>query len=504
MRKITQCLKEYSKTSLLVLSLLVSSLSSLLSFLPANAATAYDEVIQTISEPIISSPYGTPCEVNLATSWFTILSDYATVNGGTAQTMVDHINNNETGWAVTVQTSYYDTAYKELHIYQWNDSTPLEFSTIDGHPALYSFSSFNEAEIACNDANPEGYIYRAPSSWSGQPIAQGQFEGGEYGGNMHQQNPWFINQPINYPSGYEGGIPPDTGTPVSNKLRPIIGYVVNDKNLKTLYKNDIPTIGAVENFKIRYEIEQKQEDDTYLVLEDLTKIAEKNQLVQEWDLPEHGQYKIKVSFEHPGVPYIGFPEEIELLTSSYPITIDGGQSNSENVTCDEQGECVEAALYEDCSAHNISITTWSGGPEFSIPSTESIGCSITNFGKWLINSITWLFTPSANVMKDVFGDSSENFKDGTGLSSVITAPIESFESMLTAGCTPISLPLPFVGESLSLPCMTDFYTNHLGAFYTMYQTVVSGAIAYYVLVNIFAMVKGFKDPENDKIEVAKL
>jgi hypothetical protein len=52
--------------------------------------------------------------------------------------------------------------------------------------------------------------------------------------------------------------------------------------------------------------------------------------------------------------------------------------------------------------------------------------------------------------------------------------------------------------------MTAIYNKHFGSIFTLYQTITTGFIAYWVAVRIFALIKGFKDPEDDKIEVMDL
>lgn len=93
-----------------------------------------------------------------------------------------------------------------------------------------------------------------------------------------------------------------------------------------------------------------------------------------------------------------------------------------------------------------------------------------------------------------------------GLTSIIAAPLAMLNTISTSGyaCEAIDLPMPFVGEDLVLPCLTEVYEDHFGGVFDVYQTVVTGVIGYFVIVGILNTVKGFKDPENDKIEVLKL
>lgn len=101
----------------------------------------------------------------------------------------------------------------------------------------------------------------------------------------------------------------------------------------------------------------------------------------------------------------------------------------------------------------------------------------------------------------------DNFtsQDNGGISSIITAPLQAISGLVSATCTPITLPLPYLdNKTIVLPCMSAIYQEHFGAFFTIYQTIIFGALAYRMLVSIFMMIQGFKNPDDDKIEVVDL
>lgn len=103
--------------------------------------------------------------------------------------------------------------------------------------------------------------------------------------------------------------------------------------------------------------------------------------------------------------------------------------------------------------------------------------------------------------KDLF----TNFTtDNHGLTGVITAPLELIRNLASNTCQPLVLPLPFVNENLTLPCLSSIYQQHFPAFLTMYHVIISALIGYKICISIFFMVKGFKDPGEDKIEVLDL
>lgn len=94
--------------------------------------------------------------------------------------------------------------------------------------------------------------------------------------------------------------------------------------------------------------------------------------------------------------------------------------------------------------------------------------------------------------------------DTHGLTAVITAPLSLIESITSSACSPLVIPLPYVHKDLTLPCMSNIYSNYFGSFLSIYQSITFGIVAYWVLVRIFNLVKDFKNPDHDEIEVLDL
>lgn len=94
--------------------------------------------------------------------------------------------------------------------------------------------------------------------------------------------------------------------------------------------------------------------------------------------------------------------------------------------------------------------------------------------------------------------------DTFGLTSIITAPLNLIGSITSSSCSPLGLSVPFVDSTLNLPCMTSIYERYFGSFLDVYQTITFGIIAYWVCIRIFALVKDFKNPDHDEIEVMDL
>lgn len=91
-----------------------------------------------------------------------------------------------------------------------------------------------------------------------------------------------------------------------------------------------------------------------------------------------------------------------------------------------------------------------------------------------------------------------------GLSDIISMPLQFINKISSAKCSPIVVPLPFVDTNLTLPCMYDIYQKYFGSILSIYQTVTFGMIAYFICCDIFRMVKNFKDPDKDNVEVMDL
>lgn len=105
------------------------------------------------------------------------------------------------------------------------------------------------------------------------------------------------------------------------------------------------------------------------------------------------------------------------------------------------------------------------------------------------------------LLGNIFSDFSSNT---FGLTSIITAPLGLISSLSSSSCSSLSLPLPFLNTNLSLPCMTTVYQNTFGSFFTLYQTITFGIVAYWVIVKIFNIIKDAKNPDHDEIEVIDL
>lgn len=108
---------------------------------------------------------------------------------------------------------------------------------------------------------------------------------------------------------------------------------------------------------------------------------------------------------------------------------------------------------------------------------------------------------SIDTASDFFNDFTTNTH---GLTGIITAPLNAIESLTSKTCQPLVLPLPFVDENLTLPCMREIYVQNFGGFMNLYDIVTLGIVSYWIMVRIFSLVKDFKNPDHDEIEVVDL
>lgn len=111
-------------------------------------------------------------------------------------------------------------------------------------------------------------------------------------------------------------------------------------------------------------------------------------------------------------------------------------------------------------------------------------------------------TEAQDTGSSFFNDFSST--DHGGLSGIITSPLRLINSLASTSCSSLSFPLPFVNQNVSLPCMSTIYQTHFPTFLSIYQLITTGLIGYWVLIKIFGHIRGFKDPEKDKVEVLEL
>lgn len=112
--------------------------------------------------------------------------------------------------------------------------------------------------------------------------------------------------------------------------------------------------------------------------------------------------------------------------------------------------------------------------------------------------------------QDEAGNFFGNFSstDHGGLSGIITAPMRFIQRLTNfnpASCRPVAFPLPFMNRNASIPCLSSVVLySSASDFVQIYRTITTGLIAYWVIVKVFAHIRSFKKPDEDKVEVLEL
>lgn len=106
---------------------------------------------------------------------------------------------------------------------------------------------------------------------------------------------------------------------------------------------------------------------------------------------------------------------------------------------------------------------------------------------------------------DVASSFFNNFdtEDHGGLSSIVRAPLNAVNSMLTGTCEPMTA--TFKGKTLSLPC-GDILWNRPNAdgLKAFINLVFGGPIAYGILIGFYKMIERLKNPDDDRVDVMSL
>lgn len=229
--------------------------------------------------------------------------------------------------------------------------------------------------------------------------------------------------------------------------------------------------------------------------------------------------------------YMSFITDDSLSGNSIYFCIGNDCTFITNITCDSNLLCSKSfslksdlysSLINSTSTDNLHFRIYKNNASFTILNNSFISNSLDSsnyceYGSYTITNKLDEQTGAINNLNDSLknsdssgatSDASEFFSgfttDTFGLTSIITAPLNLIGSITSSTCTPLGLPLPYVNKTLELPCMSSIYSQYFGSFFTLYQTITFGIIAYWVCVRIFNLVKDFKNPDHDEIEVLDL
>ena len=147
-----------------------------------------------------------------------------------------------------------------------------------------------------------------------------------------------------------------------------------------------------------------------------------------------------------------------------------------------------------CDSSNADIITNNNNNS----NANKINDSINNTNDTIKNDDVSGAESAADDLKN-----NEAFQDTSGLSSIISMPL-TFVNSLTNKCEPIKLTIPYMDADVSIPCMQSIITSNMPLLANLIKIVVNGFIVYKILLDIFAIVRSARNPEDDRIEVLDL
>lgn len=158
-----------------------------------------------------------------------------------------------------------------------------------------------------------------------------------------------------------------------------------------------------------------------------------------------------------------------------------------------------ASLLNSIKSQNNNILGGINSLDTSIQENSNrIDNSINNLNDNISNTDT---SSSENHANSFF----ENFQSSDfGLSDVITLPLTLINSLTNATCISLKLQVPFINKNIYLPCMSSIYSQYFGSFFNIYQIIIFGFTSYWVCIRIYNLIKDFKNPDHDEIEVLDL
>lgn len=287
----------------------------------------------------------------------------------------------------------------------------------------------------------------------------------------------YINFPFaNIPSGYAG---PALIQSISTReiLRPDISWDVNNK--KITIKDVSDPIEFVKPYKL------------HLIVTEGT--IESQPIFYTGSIVAGGTTTVDISnYNHVSIQasFINTDESAKIDTLDYDFReavvtfdVDGTVFSGTTVgrQCDSNNWCTTGsiAVYEECTLGDVL-------------------CYFRNAGVWLKK---WL---GIEEYSDIATNPFNSFTTDThGLTAVITAPLVFIQSLSAANCSPITIPMAQFG-TMTAPCMSEIYSSKFATFYAIAQVIINALVGYYVMVRVLEIVKGFKDPQNDRIEVTQL
>lgn len=475
--------------ALLLLSL--SLVSSLLFVTSANAVSDYDNTVDIVTTLLLDN------DQDIKNEWYQIIQESANCTSDQKGFLEDAIADpDNSDWGVSYiegSNGVIPANQKGVNVYWSNNSAGYnQFGGASPDTYLQNITTGNRYEANIY-YNTNLQTIRAECSVNASSVIATE-NSTAFG---YKASIFFSTYPTTNPTGYEGPNVPASEPQELTIVRPQFKACIANRRLTI---TDKTTEVSTSIYKLHVVITQGTfETQTYFFEGDFDA---QGQVIQ--DLPNDEPFAIQMFFYTPEGALLPDTDTIDYRETdiTFSNTVASCQdTTNEETECDENDLCAVPTVdkYPDCTEHNWVVDLW-GIPEMSIPSPATAACAVAVYWSMILDFVFGtIFTPFD--LND-YGLANDNH----GLTSIITAPLNIFQELADedTDCITVDVPLPSGVGDLQLPCMTAFYTTVGGAFFTMYQTIASGAIAYYVGVRLFEMVKGFKEPNDDKIEVTAL
>jgi hypothetical protein len=435
----------------------------------ASAVSAYDNVyISSNGTAILTNQNYNDCpltETDIALDWSTYITDetkwWSGYNNANMQaTKASFENALATGrWGVSVFSGNVSVYWTEDATLQLNWNAPVNGSS---GSIVASSSTQNMHSTVITPTCPYGGGFGANAKYSMTPMVTGNIEPTVSNGDTNTSNLFVYTDYYNYPASYEGGTI-SSGVTVAEIVKPSIKGSVKGLDLEIYSSpNDIIEEIPLTNYWIKYLIAEgdygcNPATETCIPLYFLEGMAQPDQRLTA-RLPRTGVYYVQAQYVDVSGAQLPDTETIDFEIGERRLDVDGSffDFDTDNEVCDVNGQCEP-------------LTATGGNPIIGI-----------------LNSLT-----------------PKTF----GLQTFVTAPIEFLGTLpsVAQNCTPITMTLPFLNEPISYPCLTQtVYQPHFQTILTIYQTIMTGVVAYWVGIKIFSTIKNINSPDNDRIEVAQL
>lgn len=503
MKRITQCKDILTGNTLLVgLSLLSLSLLSSLLFAPSASAVSFPHDLIVNTDTLkMGTVYNQTCDPNTVDwteNWESNIRNVISqkVNDGANSSYLTEWDNRqelviEQGRAIETSTMT-ETAGAIMVYWTDNDVTGDGVYQTDGNWYWITYAQWNYLIIGTDS-------YQTSSGCStniNHTYATMGEDTSKWTSNGDGQYTFINTLPFDPPYEYDGDTPHGDIVP-PDVYRPAYKACIENRQLTITDKSD-PLAGEFP-YTLHIVITQgTTETQTYFFEGDIQPYG---QVIQ--DLPNDEPFGIQMWYydENGNILQDQEISDFRETDITFSNTLAACQDTTDpDTVCDENDHCAPQVVnkYPDCTEHNWVVDLW-GIPEMSIPSPMTVGCAVGVFWSMVID---FIFDTSNDPLQNPFGQYST---ETHGLTAIITAPIVLFTNLSNNDytCSPMVLPVQHMGN-ITLPCMTNFYQSTLGSFFTMYQTIISGIISYFVLVNMLRIMKESKDLQSDKIEVTDL